>query len=300
MGDGDLKLIVNITRIKGFVWVVLSALFFYLATLVVKISGEYCSIPSTIFTFYRFLIGALVVSCSVFYLKRDIRPREYLHLTSRVIFNLISVYLLYCSVEYGSVALANVLNLTYPLHIALFEFVLLKGRRDYGGYLASMFSVIGILLMLDLSGSGVSTGYIYGVTSAVTSAIAIISLNITLRKNHPDTVLFFVFGVGAICAYPLVAKNLHTPSSLELSFLLTSSILGILGQYALTIGAQFITAIETGVTGLSRILFALLFGLFLHFDKPLSLYGWIGAFLILMANCYLMTRRSLVKHANES
>jgi drug/metabolite transporter (DMT)-like permease len=82
---------------------------------------------------------------------------------------------------------------------------------------------------------------------------------------------------------------------MEFFFLFICSAAGVLGQYLLTYGYYFVTAVEGSVISSSRILLAALLGPFLVADPALNLTGWCGALLIFIANVSLAVRRSRVR-----
>jgi drug/metabolite transporter (DMT)-like permease len=82
------------------------------------------------------------------------------------------------------------------------------------------------------------------------------------------------------------------PNASEFHYLLLCSLFGIGGQYLLTYGFRFVTAVEGSVISTSRILLAGLLGPMVAGDPMLPLSGWIGAALILMADVMLTVRKA--------
>ena len=74
-------------------------------------------------------------------------------------------------------------------------------------------------------------------------------------------------------------------------FLFACAASGILGQYLITLGFRYVTAVEGGIISSSRILMAAFLGPFLLTDPPLTISGWVGALLIFMANTFLAIRK---------
>jgi len=73
---------------------------------------------------------------------------------------------------------------------------------------------------------------------------------------------------------------------------------GIAGQYLLTVGFRYVTAVEGGIISSTRILLAALFGPLLVAEPTLTLTGWTGALLIFSANVVLAGRKT--KNAMEN
>ena len=69
-------------------------------------------------------------------------------------------------------------------------------------------------------------------------------------------------------------------------------ITGVLGQYLLTYGFLYMTAVNGSIISSSRILLAALFGPLLAADPHLTISGWCGALLIFAANVVLALKRA--------
>jgi hypothetical protein len=66
-----------------------------------------------------------------------------------------------------------------------------------------------------------------------------------------------------------------------------------MGQYCITFGYRYVTAVEGGIISSSRILLAATLGPFIASDPFLDLKGWLGAGLIFMVNAALAWRKSI-------
>ena len=115
-------------RLLGGCAVFASAFCFYLSTVVIRWSQADVSIAPSYFVFARFLIGFLVVCAIMAYRRQLPRPRSYHLLLGRTVFNCVAVYCFYMAVKFTSVAEANILNMTYPVFVALISWTLLPRR----------------------------------------------------------------------------------------------------------------------------------------------------------------------------
>jgi drug/metabolite transporter (DMT)-like permease len=117
-------------RLLGGLAVFVSAFCFYLSTVAIRWSQAAVVIDPSYFVFSRFLLGFLVV-CAVMACRRQMpRPRSYHLLLGRTVANCVAVYCFYMAVKHTSVAEANILNMTFPVFVALFSWVLLREQRD--------------------------------------------------------------------------------------------------------------------------------------------------------------------------
>ncbi len=283
-------------QIVGCLAVFGSAFFFYLATVIIRWAGGHVSIESSYFVFARFLLGFIIVSITMLFQKQRLHPKKYHYLLGRTISNTIAVFCFYKAVEVGSVAEANILNMTYPLFVAIFSWFFLKGQRDIISVLIVIVAFIGIWLVLAPGNMQTSWNSLWGLGSGTTAAAAIIYLNISRRYHDSQTILFFMFGIGSVIMLAFFHESIFFPNSKEFMFLLGCSAAGVMGQYLLTYGFFYVTAVEGSIISSSRILLAALLGHVLVADPPLTLAGWCGALLIFAANGTLALRKAKISH----
>ncbi|PLY06249.1 MAG: EamA family transporter [Desulfuromonas sp.] len=269
-----------------------SAFFFYLATLLIRIGRDYVVIESAYYAFARFLLGFIVVATTMLIRGQRPQPRNYHLLIGRALWNTIAVFCFYKAVELGSLAEANILNMTYPLFVAAFSWFFLREQRDplAVGIVAVAFA--GVWLVLSPADIHGGLANLWGICSGMTAAAAIIYLNISRRHHDSQTILFFMFGLGALMILALFHDTIFVPNATELFFLFTCAAAGILGQYLLTYGFLFVTAVEGSIISSTRILLAAVLGPLLVADPALTLTGWCGALLIFGANTTLALRKA--------
>ncbi len=279
-------------QVFGLLAVFGSAFFFYLATLIIRVAKDYVLIGSAYYAFARFLLGFIVVMITMRIRKERIRPRRYHYLIGRTVANTVAVYCFYRAVELGSLAEANILNMTYPLFVAVFSWFFLREQRDpvSVGIVAAAFAGVWMVLSPEDIQPGLAN--IWGLCSGMTAAAAIIYLNISRRHHDSQTILFFMFGLGALLILLFFHRDIFLPNATELFFLVSCAAAGILGQYLLTFGFLYVTAVEGSIISSSRILLAAVLGPVLVADPALALTGWCGALLIFLANTALALRKT--------
>ncbi|MFO7767252.1 MAG: DMT family transporter [Pelovirga sp.] len=268
-----------------------SAFFFYLATLIIRWGAAHVDIASAYYVFARFLVGLIVVAATMLLQRQVPKARNYHYLIGRAVTNTAAVFCFYKAVEVGSVAQANILNMTYPLFVALFSWFFLRGQRDLVSFVIVLVAFTGIWLVLAPGDMNLGSGSLWGMASGITAAAAIIYLNISRQYHDSQTILLYMFGLGMVFILILFHETMFLPDRTELFFLLSCSAAGVLGQYLLTYGFVFVTAVEGSILSSSRILMAALLGPLLVADPVLTATGWIGAFLIFSANASLALRK---------
>jgi drug/metabolite transporter (DMT)-like permease len=280
-----------ISGLLGCLAVFASAFCFYFSTVVIRWSRDVVTIDSAYFAFFRFLLGFMVV-CTIMTLRRQKpAPRRYHLLVGRTLGNCIAVYCFYQAVRYTSVAEANILNMTYPIFVAILSWVLLRHQRDTVALAMVAAAVAGVWLILQPERMGMGVQSLWGLGSGISAAVAILYLNLSRQHHDANTVLFYMFGIGSVLMFLFFRQHFFWPNGRELYFLALCGGAGIAGQFLITLGFRYVTAVEGGVISSTRILLAALLGPFLAAEPSLGPTGWIGALLIFGANVVLTVRK---------
>ncbi len=278
-------------EVLGGFCILASACCLYMTTAAIRWAKDVVDLEPTFFVFSRFAIGFLII-CAILLIKRKwIRPRRYPLLLGRAFSNIAAVFCFFRAVSLTSAAEANILNMTYPLFIAVFSFLFFRRQKDYIAYLMALIAFLGIWLIVSPNGFEFRLDSLWGLASGVFGAMAISILNFARRYNDTDTILFFMFGLGSLIIFLLFHDHLHLPNPGELYYLLLGALFGVMGQYLLTIGFKYVTAVEGGIISSSRILIAAILGPYVVSDPKLTLAGWIGALLIFGTNAFLTLRK---------
>jgi drug/metabolite transporter (DMT)-like permease len=283
----------DVKVLLGCVCVFGSAFFFYLATVIIKwakIAG--LNIDPAFFVFSRFILGFISVLILLALKKKKIKVRKKRYLIGRTVANCIAVYCFFKGVDLTTVAQANILNMTYPLFIAIFSWVFLKEQRDIIAILIVAIAFLGVWLILNPGQMSFNVNSLWALASGISAAFAIMYLNLSRQVHDTETTLFFLFGLGSVIVFIVFFNKLGIPQYSELKYLFFCSLSAIAGQYLLTIGFKYVTAIEGGIISSTRILLAAILGPFIVMDPALTVSGWVGAFLIFAGNIYLTMRKS--------
>lgn len=276
----------------GCILVFFAAILFYLSTAVIRISTEYVDLDPAFFVFVRFIFGYLIVCFSLIIKWKALRPQRYSLLIGRALANSMAVYCFYKAVAGTSLAEANILNMTYPVFVALFSWILLKNQRDIVSTMGTLIAFAGIYLVLVRGPVHLLWDHIWGLVSGISGACAILFLNVSRKYHDTETILFYLFGIGSIFTYVLFHDAIHWPERMEVIFLLLCGAFAIAGQYCITFGYRYITAVEGGIIASSRIVLAAVLGPYIVGDPRLHSAGWLGAGLIFIVNILLAIRKT--------
>jgi len=268
-----------------------SAFCFYFSTVVIRWSQAVVAIDPAYFVFARFLLGFAVVCALMLARRQPVRPRRYHLLIGRTAANCVAVYCFYNAVKYTSVAEANILNMTYPVFVAVISWVVLRQQRDPVALGMVAVAFAGIWLILAPERIALKIHNLWGLASGMAASVAIVYLNISRRHHDTNTVLFFMFGIGAAIIFAAFHDRLFWPDGLALGYLLLCAAAGVAGQFLLTLGFRWVSAVEGSIISSLRILLAGVLGPWVVGEAPLGVAGWIGALLLLWANVVLSVRR---------
>ncbi len=268
-----------------------SAFCFYFSTVVIRWGQDVVTIDSAFYAFFRFLSGFLVV-CTIMALKRQgPAPKRYHLLVGRTLGNCIAVYCFYQAVRYTSVAEANILNMTYPIFVTILSWIVLRHQRDLVALAMVAVAVVGVWLILQPGSMGFGLKSLWGIASGVSAALAILYLNLSRQLHDANTVLFYMFGLGSVLMFLFFRQHIFWPNGRELYYLTLCGGAGIAGQFLITLGFRYVTAVEGGVISSTRILLAALLGPWLAAEPALDTGGWVGAVLIFGVNVALTLRK---------
>ncbi len=277
----------------GYLAVFGSAFFFYLATVVIKWSAMAgLSIESSMFTLSRFVFGFITVLVVMGIRRQTIKIVKKRYLVGRAVGNAVAVFCFFRGVELTSVAQANILNMTYPLFIALFSWIFFKAQRDVVAVFIVLIAFAGVWLILSPTNMSFNTDSLWALASGVSAAAAIMYLNISRQYHDTQTTLFVMFSLGGAIVFCLFFDEMRIPDFQEFKYLFWCSAIAIGGQYLLTVGFKYVTAIEGGIISSTRILLAAILGPFIAMDPALPFAGWIGAGLIFLGNVFLTARKA--------
>jgi drug/metabolite transporter (DMT)-like permease len=218
----------------------------------------------------------------------------------RAVANSVAVYCFYKAVQTTTVAHANILNMTYPVFVGLITWGFLRDQRDWRTSVALTVAFAGIVLILHPGEMTINMQHGWGLGSGISAALAIITLNLSRKVHDSETVLFYMFGLGSLCIYAGFHNRIVLLQANEILYLLICGGFGIAGQYLITLGFRYITAVEGSIISSTRILIAAFVGPMLALDPVLTAKVWLGAMLIFGANVYLAFYKVKTISARES
>ncbi|MFW6215478.1 MAG: DMT family transporter [Alkalispirochaetaceae bacterium] len=267
---------------RGILLILLSALFFALATVFAKLMVENYDASALIVTFCRFAIGLLVALPGVITGTTPLKPVNPRLVAWRAITNTVAVFLFFLGVQFTTVTKANLLNMTYPVFVFLAAPLINREsspKRYYIFLLLTLFGAWQVVRPEELERLGSFVlGDLLAFSSAVVAGLAISVLRQARKQDESSTILFYLMLLGTV-ANTAALFWIPFPPLPGVLLAAVGGAMGAAGQLALTAGYRYVSAAGGALLSSSRLLFAILLGAII-FGDLVTLRVALGALLI--------------------
>lgn len=286
---------------NGVLEMVLSALFFSIMSLLVKIVGE--RIPTAQIVLARSLVSLLLSWWILKSLKVDWRGNCPSLLILRGLFGLGGLLCFFWAISQLALSDVTVLHYTNPIFTALIAAMCL-GEKITGRHgVALIVCVLGVILVARpsiLFGSGSSLP-VDGVAIALLGALFAAAAYVTVRKlgesEHPLVVVFYFPLVSVPLVLPIVIFDWVMPTPREWLLLFGVGLATQFAQVFMTRGLHKLPAGRATAIGYLQIVFATGWGWLVYQTLP-DQYGIAGALMIIGG--VLLTRSSEVRESSAN
>lgn len=268
---------------KGIICIVISAFFFAMMAVFVKLAGDIYFIQKA---FFRNAVAFVIAMFSVMAeAKRKgkesvaIPKGALIFLCLRSITGCAGIFGNFYAIDRLVLSDAAILNKMAPFFAILFSFVLLKEKIRTVPLIAIIVAFLGSMLVIkpsfdfsqmipSLSGflSGVGAGFAYACVRKLS----------TMKCNGKVVVLFFS-GFTMLISAPYLVLRFNPMTWQQLLFLIGAGVCGAGGQFSITAAYFHAPAREISIYDYSQIIFSTLLGLIFFGQLPdiLSLIGYI-------------------------
>ena len=268
---------------KGIICIVISAFFFAMMAVFVKLAGDIYFIQKA---FFRNAVAFVIAMFSVMAeAKRKgkesvaIPKGALIFLCLRSITGGAGIFGNFYAIDRLVLSDAAILNKMAPFFAILFSFVLLKEKIRTVPLIAIIVAFLGSMLVIkptfdfsqmipSLSGfmSGVGAGFAYACVRKLS----------TMKCNGKVVVLFFS-GFTMLISAPYLVLRFNPMTWQQLLFLIGAGVCGAGGQFSITAAYFHAPAREISIYDYSQIIFSTLLGLIFFGQLPdiLSLIGYI-------------------------
>ncbi len=289
-----------IDRKKGYIMVFASTMFFYMMTIFVKFITAGGSIPGTQVTFFRFLIGFILVNIGMMKNGYEVRMVNRKAVLSRAALSSLAILLFFIVIQYSTTTKANIYNLTYPIFVAALGPIFLKDERWTVKNIVGVIVSFGGILLISGAGFGSFEAVdLLGIVMGTVAGLGIIALREARKTDSPNTILFYLMSIGIAITLIPFGSTFKVPTPIEWFYIVGMGTFSYLGQYTLTHGFKYVKAVEGSLISEARIFVAALCGvLFLGEEFSFAMLG--GGTLIFLGIVIVSVEWSKKKRARAS
>ncbi|CZR96726.1 MULTISPECIES: DMT family transporter [unclassified Clostridioides] len=266
-------------RIKGIMFIILSALGFAMMSAFVKLAGD---LPSFQKVFFRNLVSAIIAFWLIIKHRGSLTgKKENLKvLLYRSIFGTLGVIFNYYAIDRLMLSDANMLNKMSPFLVVIFCAIALKEKINVKQIGAIIIAFIGALFIIKPTFSVEVIPYLGGIAGAIFAAMAYTCLRVLGDREDYYTIVFFFSVFSLITVGPIAFAVYEPMTPMQLIYLLLGGVFASLGQFGITLAYKYAPAKEISIFDYSNIIFSAILSIFLFNVYPdmLSVVGYLIVF----------------------
>jgi len=262
---------------------VLSAFFFCLMTIFVKLAGN--ELQTIQIVFFRGVFTLITTYYLVRKYKASIWGNYRSVLFLRGITGSIALFFVYESLQRLSIPEATVIQYLYPIFTATFGIFLLNEKLSLNIYVAILFGLVGVYTIFEfpfiLSSQFI---FIEDLSIAMIGACLTGAAYVLVRKasklgESPYTIMFYFPFFSVLISLPFMFSTWTMPSMLCWVYIFFVGVFTQLGQLFLTFGYKILPAGKAASTSYVQVPFSIIAGMLL-FKDSLTTHFIIGSLVI--------------------
>lgn len=279
---------------SGVKYMLIASLLFAFMGAFAKLASQHMSSLEVVF--FRNLFGVFIIGYAIYKSNISSVGGKAFLLFFRGLMGFLSLLAYFYNIAHISLGDAVTYSKTAPFFTALFAYLFLKERLSFCGWMAIAIGFLGILLIAQPSGVGLSKYDLLGIFSGVGAALAYTSIR-ELRKYYETNMIVLSFTlvgtIGPIILFAIskffyideldfLLGEFVVPSGVVWLYIIGLGVLGTMSQYYMTKSYATTKAGVASAISYSNIAFAILVGVMLGDDLP-SLITTFGVILIVLA-----------------
>lgn len=277
----------------GVFYIVLSAFFFALMNVFVRLAGE---LPTFQKAFFRNLVATLVafvLLCK----NRSFKPQKgnIPALLARSIAGTVGIVCNFYAVDNLTVADASILNKLAPFFAIIFSAIILKEKAKMRDWVFVSLAFLGAIFVvkpsLDITQS---LPALVGVLGGLGAGLAYTFVHYLGGRGERKAVIVFYFSAfSCLAVLPMAIANFMPMTVMQVVFLLLAGVSASLAQFSVTGAYSYAPAKDISVYDFSQVLFSAVLGLILFSELP-DIWSFIGYIVIIGSAIlkYLLTHRA--------
>ena len=269
---------------KGIILIILSAFFFALMMMFVRLAGD---LPSVQKSFFRnfvafFFAGAILIKNHT---GLKLQKKAFVPLFLRSLFGTLGILCNFYALDHLDLADASILNKMSPFFAIVFSIFLLKEKIKPVQMLIVTGALVGAMCVVKPSFSNVSTiPALLALCGGMCAGLAYTFVRMLGQRGvkGPIIVCFFS-GFSCLVTLPLLILDFTPMSLVQLAMLILAGLSAAGGQFTITSAYCYAPAKDVSVYDYSQIIFTAAIG-FVVFGQIPDRLSWVGyAIICLMA-----------------
>ncbi len=269
-------------KTKGIIYIIISAFFFALMGLFVKLSGDLPTVQKTFFRNAVAMIFALVIITKnhIWELPKG-KNIKYLFIRSAA--GTLGVLCNFYAVSQINLADASLLNKLSPFFAVIFSIFALKEKATFKQFFAVTMAFIGALFVMKPSFSFEAIPGLLGFLGGMCAGLAYTYVRKLTQNGFKGPLIVFYFSLFS-CAVtlPWLVFDYHPMSAMQWLYLILAGLSAGVGQFFITSAYSKAPAKEISVYDYSQIIFTTLLSLIVFGDLPDAL-SFVGYSIIIAA-----------------
>ena len=277
----------------GYIYISLSALFFCLMTVFVKIAGQ--QLETIQIVFFRGIITLLFTSVIIKRKKIYLWGANHKLLILRGIIGTVALFFVYESIQRFPLSEATVIQYLYPIFTALLASFIISENVGNQHYFAIILGFLGVYIILDFpfinpESSLNTTNLIIAITGAFLTGFAYVIVRMASNMKESPYVIMFYFPLFTVpMSFPFAYDLWIYPSIDNWIVLLLVGICTQLGQTFLTFGYKLLPASKAAPTSYIQVPFSVLAGSVIFYEN--ISYNFILGSIVIFFSLYLIINK---------
>lgn len=264
-------------KYKGILYIILSAFFFALMNLCVRLSGN---LPSVQKSFFRNLVAFFFAAVILYRNKTPLhwKAGNLKYLISRSVSGTVGILCNFYAVDHLVLPDASMLNKMSPFFAIVFSLFLLKEKVKPAQFLAVSGAFLGSLFIIR-PGFSMDPGPAFiGFIGGMAAGLAYTMVRILGKRGEKGPfIVFFFSGFSCLVTLPFLLFDFHAMSLSQTGILLLAGLAAAGGQFSITAAYCHAPAREISVYDYSQIIFSAILGFFVFGQVPdgFSFVGYV-------------------------
>lgn len=269
-------------KYKGIFYIILSAFFFALMSMFIRLSGD---IPSFQKAFFRNFV-ALIMAFAIMiknHEKIKIKKENLKYLSMRAICGTVGIICNFYAVDHLNLADASMLNKMSPFFTIIFSFFLLKEKISPVQAIIVAGAFIGSLFIVKPSAQILSSpASLIGLIGGMGAGTAYTFVRILgQRGENKSFIVLFFSAFSCLVFLPFLIFSYQEMNFKQFAFLILAGASACGGQFSVTSAYCYAPAREISVYDYSQLIFATILG-FIVFGQIPDLSSIIGYIIIIL------------------